>query len=490
MTISQLDVLRGAQFPRIESAPPSLTSAGREAVELAAFAGLHLDPWQQHVLDVSLGEKADGRWSAFEVGLVVARQNGKGGVIEARELAGLFLFGERLIIHSAHLFDTAKDALGRLWALIEQTPDLLAKVKPGRDGPAPMWSHGEEGITLKNGQRIRFKTRTKGGGRGLSADCVILDEAMILPDSVMAALMPTMRAKPNPQLWYTGSAVDQETHEYGHTLAGIRRRGLLGDPSLAYLEWSAGEWADFLRGRIDTSDRDLWAMSNPGMGFRVEAEHMAREYASLPSRSFAVELLSIGDWPLPVESEHVVDPAAWKAAEDRTSQIVGNLAFAIDMDPGRSRVAIGVAGKRHDGLTHGELVDFALGSGWVPARMVELRARHGAFPLLIDSRSPAMSLVPALEAVGFVVTIVGATQNAQACGNLVDSIPREFRHLGQSELTDALRGAGKRDIGDGFGWSRKGGTNIAPLVAVTLATYGVATRSPDSQYEDRGLVVL
>jgi predicted amidohydrolase YtcJ len=61
-----------------------------EAVELAASAGLVLDDWQQHVLVSALGERPDalGTWAAFEVGLVVPRQCGKGGVLEARELAG------------------------------------------------------------------------------------------------------------------------------------------------------------------------------------------------------------------------------------------------------------------------------------------------------------------------------------------------------------------------------------------------------------------
>src|SRR5690606_41534524 len=48
-------------------------------------------------------------------------------------------------------------------------------------------SHGQEGIYLRNGQRLRYKTRTKGGGRGFSADCVILDEAMVLPEAFIGA---------------------------------------------------------------------------------------------------------------------------------------------------------------------------------------------------------------------------------------------------------------------------------------------------------------
>jgi hypothetical protein len=48
-------------------------------------------------LEHSLGEKATGSWAAFTVGLMVSRQNGKGSILEARELAGLFLLGERFL---------------------------------------------------------------------------------------------------------------------------------------------------------------------------------------------------------------------------------------------------------------------------------------------------------------------------------------------------------------------------------------------------------
>ena len=33
------------------------------------------------------------------MGLICSRQNGKGALLEARELAGLFLLGEELILH-------------------------------------------------------------------------------------------------------------------------------------------------------------------------------------------------------------------------------------------------------------------------------------------------------------------------------------------------------------------------------------------------------
>ena len=57
---------------------------------------------------------------------------------------------------------------------MEDNPDFSRRVK------RVSRSHGEEGIELTTGQRIRFRTRTKGGGRGFSGDCLILDEAMVL----------------------------------------------------------------------------------------------------------------------------------------------------------------------------------------------------------------------------------------------------------------------------------------------------------------------
>ena len=94
MTTSLLDeplALEGEQRPAHSSVPDSVSSAGAEAVELAQMAGLDLDPWEAWVLEQSLGEREDGKWAAFEVGLICPRQNGKGTVLEARELAGLFL---------------------------------------------------------------------------------------------------------------------------------------------------------------------------------------------------------------------------------------------------------------------------------------------------------------------------------------------------------------------------------------------------------------
>jgi phage terminase large subunit-like protein len=103
--------------PTFESYPEAATSAGIDAVELAASAGLILDPWQEYALDRILAEDGSGRPAAFEAALIVPRQNGKGSVLEALSLYWLFVADVPLILHSAHEFK----------ALDVQTPILAAR---------------------------------------------------------------------------------------------------------------------------------------------------------------------------------------------------------------------------------------------------------------------------------------------------------------------------------------------------------------------------
>ena len=464
--------LQGLQAPRVWSVPPSVGTAGDEAVELAAMAGLYLDPWQQFVLSNSLGERSDVRhsWAAFEVGLVVSRQNGKGGILEARELAGLFLLKERLIVHSAHQFDTSLEAFRRILALIEDTPEFDRVVR------RVSRSHGEEGIELKTGQRLRFRTRTKGGGRGFTGDCLILDEAMDLPASAHGALLPTLSARPNPQVWYTGSAVDQRIHEHGTVFARIRERGHAGDPALAFFEWSADGDVDRLDDKV-LDDPEVWRQANPALGIRISSEYVSRERRSMDRRTFAVERLGIGDWPATSEEGFgVISEAAWQAAKDDESSPMDPVCFAFDVTPDRAYAAIAVAGRRDDGRSHVEIVEHAPGTAWVAGRLERLVAEWKPAAVVCDPAGPAGGLLAEIAEHGVEVTTVGTREHGQACGAFFDAVVNDqLRHLGTGELRTAVGSAVKRPLGDAWAWNRKGSADICPLVAVTLAFWASRT---------------
>lgn len=464
MSVAAPDRVIGVQRPRVSALPAFSTSAGREAVDLAETAGLVLDPWQRFVLEHALGEKENGRWSAFEVAVIVSRQNGKGALLEARELFGLFLGGEQLILHSAHEFKTAQEAFRRVLALVENTDALRKRVARVRT------SHGEEGIELVTGQRLRFIARSRGSGRGFTGDCVILDEAMILGDEAMAALLPTMSARPNPQLWYTASAGDHNSTQLGR----VRRRGVKGDdPALAFFEWSAS-------GVADHDDPATWADTNPGLGIRMTVEHIARERAAMGPTEFARERLGIGTYPVDGEGWAVIPADVWATLSDPESRRDGRVAFAVDMTPERSHVAVGVAGRRDDGRLHVEIVDHRAGAAWVVDRVVELLDRWDPVAVVIDPSSPAGSLIAPLTAAGVELVTPNAREVGQACGQFYDAVtePADLVHIDQAPLNHALAGALKRTLGDAWAWDRRNvGVDICPLVAVTLAAWGLATRA-------------
>jgi hypothetical protein len=437
------------------------------------MAGLLLDPWEEFILVNSLGERPDGKWAAFEVGVDVARQNGKGSILEARELAGLFLLEERLIIHSAHEFATSLEAFRRLLALIEDHDEFSRRVK------RVSRAHGEEGIELLNRQRIRFRTRTKGGGRGFSGDCLIFDEAMFLPAMAHGALLPTLSARPNPQVWYTGSAVDQTIHDDAVVFARVRERGIAGDDdSLMYVEYSAeAEDPESVTEEM-ARDENLWAQANPGLDIRISREHVERERRSMDPRTFAVERLGVGDWPATDGSgDSEIDLAVWKSLTDHHSELVDPVVLSFDVRPDRSSSVIAAAGRRPDGLIHTEIVDYRPGTGWVVGRLAEIKEHQNVSSIWCDGASPAASLIPkALEA-KLVIETLGAQEFAQACGGFFDAVEgAQLRHLGTPELELAVRAVTRRPLGDAWAWSRKSSSSdIAPLVAATIALWKAET---------------
>lgn len=484
--------LVGSQVPTIHVVPEYVSSAGGEAAELAERAGLVLDPWQRMVLRDGMGERPDGRWASFEVAVMVARQNGKGALFEARCLAGLFLLGERLIMYSAHEFKTAQEMFRRLEELISGTPSLSRRVK------AVSRSKGDEGIELVTGQRLRFVARSTGSGRGFSGDCNIWDEAQHLGDGPVDALMPTMSARPNPQLWYGCSAPDRDMAPC-EQITRVRNRALSGDAQrLTYCEWSAEPCTDMCTPSCtehdDPADPAVWAKTNPGLGIRISAEHIATEQESMSPRGFARERLSVGNYPTDKGRWEVISEAAWKATEDPASQPMDPVAFAIDVTPDRSMASIAVAGAREDGLIHIEVVDHRSGTGWVVDRVKQLIERWSPCAVALDPGGPAGSLMADFDEAGIELAKPRTRDAAGACGAIYDAVVRPpdaedwsptLRHIPHPGLLAALAGASRRPLGDAWAWNRRGASvDICPLVAVTLARWAYATRPQQEEEEE------
>jgi hypothetical protein len=462
--------------PAYRTIPPRRSSAGSEAVELAREVGLFLDDWQAQVLEDSLAERDDGKWAALEVGLIIPRQNGKGSILEARELAGLFLFNESLLLHSAHEFATASEHFLRIWSLIEAKPDLERLVTKKLAN--------NNGMLIQVGrQRLKFMARKTSQGRGFSGDCVVLDEAFDLSTRALSSMIPTLSARPNPQVWYTSSAPLPE--DKSDVLRRFCRRGRAGDNRLCYLEWAADP-------DDDPASPATWAQANPALGIRREngteltEEFIAAEVGML-GEDFARERLGI--WIDDDELSAVIPPESWRACES-VSKLTGPEFFALDVSPDRTQASFAVAGKSTLGGTHVELADRRPGTQWVVARAKDLQAKWGG-TIAVSAGSPAASLLLDLEAAGVEVEVVSNADHAQACGAFYDAVVQGgLWHVNQPELNAAVFGADRKFTNDAWLWSRRtSSADISPLVAATLAKRLFDT-APEPTMGQPGVVLL
>lgn len=484
MTSLLPDVRHGSRTPRVSSYRRGRTSAGQDAVDLAASAGLILDPWQADVLIASLAETPTGQWVSGDVGLVVPRQNGKGTILEARELAGLFLFGES-ILHTSHEFKTSMDHYRRIESLIRQTPDLHRKVQSYPKAP------GTEGVVLRSGQALRFMARTKGAGRGFPADVVVFDEAFALTDEQIAALMPTMSARPNPQAWYTSSPPLDGVS--GEPLFALRARGEAagGADGLCWFDWGAELGCD-------PDDREVWYASNPALGYRISEQSMRRLRLSMATEGFAREILGV--WPrTSAEAWLVIPRADWLAAVDPDSAAEDPVAFAVTLSTDRQWCTITGAGRRADGLYHVTVVDRRAGTGWLVERLRELVDKWKPLAVVIDKGSPAGSLAAEAEEAGIELTPITTRDVAAAAGAFYDGIagrpapdpatgeigrdPRVIRHRGQDELEAAVAGAVKRPLSTAWAWDQLAATvDISPLIGASNALWAYVQAPRDQPF--------
>lgn len=485
--------VRGSQEPFHLWLPPGKSDEpgdfGDRAVQLAELAGLNLDPWQQLVLRMLLRTApASDQWAAYESLLLVPRQNGKSVTLEAFDLAKLYLSEPgHMIMHTAHLFPTAMESFRHLTGLIRNCPELWAEVERVSN------AHGQEGIELRNGSRLRFAARgVNGAGRGFSPDDVVFDEAYRLPVEAEESLLYAISAKRNPQLVYASSTGMPDSH----ILWSLVERGRAGgDPSLMLAEWSADP-------KLDLNDEvQLWEavrQANPALGYRLDERKTLAEYRKAVSQDrlegFGRERL--GWWAAAGSVEAVIPLEVWDSLADRDefpAPHVGKVVLAVDSDPNRSRTSIAAAGLRADGLPLVELIDNEPGVDWAEARIVEICARNSVAAVVIDRRSAAASLIAPLEAAKVRVIGTDAAKMAQACGGFYDAATetKQLRHLAQKKLTEALRAATTRPLGDAWAWDRKNATNdITPLTAATLALWGWSTGQGIAKNAGKGRVIV
>jgi hypothetical protein len=451
---------------------------GDEVADLAASANYGPDPEQRLILDATFGVDRRGRSAAFEVVIIGSRQNIKTGTLKMAGLGKIFILERRLLIWSTHEFSTTQEAFRDLRQLIESTPHLDRQVKK-------IWTgNGDEAIELLGGQRIKFKARTKMGGRGLTGDDVFLDEGFALQPAHMGALLPTLAAVEDPQVVVSSSA-GLATSD---VLRGMRDRGRKGDPRMVYVEWTA-EGAECAAEKctheLDTpgcalDDESNYRRSNPALERRISVEYIRSERRALPPAEFARERL--GWWDDPGALVPVFGVGKWEACavDLKMDPEPGHVeAFGVAVSIDRAWSSIGAAAHRKDRRCHLGAVDRQRGTHWLlhqdpdetwHGRMVELGADHDC-EFILDGRGPGSDLIKPAQEAGLRVKVASTEDVIEATAGLFDAVQvKGVTHGGYDELDAAVAGAMFRSIGDRQVLGRKPSlSDISMLEAVNLA---------------------
>ena len=465
----------GSQEPRLKVEPHRTETDGTDAALLMAEYGYAMDDWQKLVVDCWLGREND-KYTVTSAGLSVPRQNGKNVCLEAREMYGLIVNGER-ILHTAHQVRTSKKSFRRLAAMFtdKRHPEITDIVKTIR------YTNGEEMIELDNGGVIEYSARSRQAARGFDGiSLVVFDEAQELTDDQLEAIMATLSASATGtrQIIYTG------TPPYPGCPGDVfrrRRAACLTEPSKrdAWHEWSV----DGKRiNDIDTQDKTLWFMTNPALGIRLTEEFTETELSSMSPDGFARERLG---WWSPEEMheiEYAIKADAWNACASDALKPEGKIAFGIKFSVDGSMVCLCGAVQPADGPARISLIDLrptGYGLSWL-ADWLNLRYEK-ACCVVIDGKNGVDVLIDKISPVwkmkGSVIR-PRVTDVIGAVSMLTDAVNERTLtwYTGQELLKESAITSTKRPISGGWGF---GGDNSLPIEACALALYGVKTSKRD-----------
>jgi phage terminase large subunit-like protein len=460
--------LGGVQTPRIHSKLNDLPSKGQEMIDFATELGINLMEWQKFVCIHGHKVRPDGRWHASELGLIMARQQGKSTLMMLRILTGMFVWGEGLQLASAHRLTTSLETFRQIVGLIETNPRLEKEVKKIR------WQHGAEEIELFGNRRFVVKAANN-AARGLSKpETIHLDELREYKDEdAWSSMRYSMMAAKNPQVWIYSSAGDQ----HSVILNKLRERALASattnDP-IGWFEWSAEPDAPILlpSGEMNWS---AFAQANPSLGITIHPDNL-KAVINDPPDIVRTEVLA--QWVDTINS--AIDAQKWAMCQIDAIPLDPEQPtwLGLDLSPDRKFGAL-VAAQRLSGerfyiqLLHTWSNDYSLNDLAVANDIAPYVRKYNTQTVAYSKRT-SQAVASRLSSAGIQVTDMDGGIYAESCDRWLGAInSHRLQHSGQEELTQQTLSAAKLPFGDGS-WiigRRASRVAVCASVASALVTY-------------------
>ena len=311
----------GSAHPRLAPPRPAKSRVDAWRTEAAAM-GIKPLEWQAIGATYLMATSPTG-WLYPEVAIAASRQNGKTEVLLPRIRDDLNR--GRRVIHTAQNRTLPRQVFLR----VARSMDPL-------DVISIRYANGQEKIEMRNGGSYTIIAPQR-GGRGLSADTLIIDEVREFEDwDILDAAGPTLTASDDPQTIFLSNAGS----DMSVILNDLKRRGDEGADDLAYLEWSAAP-------ERSIDDRAGWAEGNPSLGhFPRMMAFLEKQYRSVPPATFETEHLC--RW-VETMQPRIVSEAAWSRCRTTLEEEPVRPAIAFNMDPSGRRASVVMAWVMTDG---------------------------------------------------------------------------------------------------------------------------------------------
>lgn len=395
---------------------------------------------------------------------------GKSTLLGALTLFELLRTPAADIVVAAAARDQAQVLLGQAQGFVRRNPALARRLRmTRREIQHSAW-----------GGRARVISSDASTGDGLIPSHVFVDELHRWKDDDLFTTLRVALSKRSGRMLTISTAgireesplwpVRERALAFGAERDGVR---LSADgPGFALRELSAPADADW-------RDMNVAGSVNP----LVTREQLELRFdgSETPWRRF-----TLNQWVDRSELATVIDTTTWMGLVDMQAPALPPVCLAVDATMDRDCAAIGVAAFVDD-RSEVALVDVAeAGSGiaWVIDKVVLLAERYETVGVTIDPGGPAASLIPRIQEYGVPVIEVTTREVAQACTGFFDAVVAgdRLRHRGSPVLDASVQGAVKRPLSQSWAFDRRKHVgDPSPLLAATLAHFGLLKRGPMSQ---------
>jgi phage terminase large subunit-like protein len=451
--------LVGKTEPRLHTKyRDDLPSRGQELIDLAIKLGEPLMPWQELVAIESMRVKDDERWAFPQIGVLVARQQGKSHLMRLRILWGL-LNGEKLQILSAHKLAVSLEHFNQLLDLIEQHDWLMAQMKKIRR------TNGQEEIQFLNNARFKVVANNAAGRGYAGAETIYLDELREHKDyGAWSAITKTQLAAKNPALFAFSNAGDATST----VLNEMRDRGLATiqgvTDSLLWLEWSAPPNTNI------SIESAAWA--NPAMGRTVHVDNIKATFNE-PEAVVRTEVMC--QWVDTLQSPW--SPNAWNQCADPDLIVEpGQQTYlAFDVTPRRNQASL-VASQIIDGKIALGLVqtfdsDTALDDLTIANAVADWAKAYDVTEIAY-SKNTGQAVAARLASAGIMTTAIDGRAFAMACDQMLSAM-EHHRLIHKDEVTfnKHVSACARIPFAEG-GWligRRASNANVTGAVAAAMA---------------------